>query len=230
MGIGILGRKLGMTQIFDEKGTRVPVTVIEAGPCKVLQIKTVESDGYQAVQLGFGERKAKNTSLPLIGHFDKAGSTPKRFVREFRAEGPIQLKVGDDVKVSVLEGVKWVDVIGTSKGKGFQGGVRRWHFHGLRASHGCSKRHRAPGSLGRACSISKGVPKGKHMAGHMGDRRVTVQGLAVVRVDPEKNLLLVKGAVPGANGGFLVIRRGLRCVREAARGKHVVEAGEKKKS
>ncbi|MCX7804781.1 MAG: 50S ribosomal protein L3 [Planctomycetota bacterium] len=223
--VGILGRKLGMTQIFDEKGTRVPVTVIEAGPCRVLQVKTIEKDGYLAVQLGFDEKKAKNTTLPLIGHFHKAGTTPKRFVRELRCDEPPQVKVGDEVKVTVLEGTRWVDVTGISKGKGFQGGVKRWHFHGLGASHGCSKRHRAPGSLGRACSISKGVPKGKRMAGHMGDRQVTVQGLAVVRIDPERNLLLIRGAVPGANGGFLVIRKGLRDYREAAKAARKAAAG-----
>lgn len=222
---GILGRKLGMTQIFDEKGTRVPVTVIEAGPCKVLQVKTSETDGYLAVQLGFGEKKAKNTSLPMIGHFHKAGTAPKRFVREIRCDEPPQLKVGDEVKVTVLEGARWVDVIGISKGKGFQGGMKRWHFHGLGASHGCSKRHRAPGSLGRTYSISKGVPKGKHMAGHMGARRVTVQGLAVVKIDPDKNLILVKGAVPGANGGLLVVKKGLRDYREAAKAAKKAKAG-----
>ena len=204
---GILGRKLGMTQVFTEKGNRVPVTVIQAGPCKVLQVKTNETDGYCALQLGFGETKEKNTSKPMVGHFDKASSTPKRFVREIRLGVAPEDKLGDEVKVGIFEKVKYVDVIGTSKGKGFAGVMKRHGFHGLPASHGCSKRHRAPGGLGRAYSISKGVPKGKRMAGHMGDDRVTMKSLQLVRVDSENNLLLIKGAVPGSNGSFVIVHR-----------------------
>jgi len=206
---GILGRKLGMTQVWNESGTRVPVTVIEAGPCKVLQVKTTETDGYFALQLGFGEAKEKNTSMPLLGHFEKSGSTPKHLVREIRLAAKPEDKVGDEVTVKVLESVKYVDVTGTSKGKGFAGVMKRYHFKGSRASHGCSKRHRAPGALGRTYSISKGVPKGKRMAGHMGAERVTIQALQVVKVDPENNLLLVKGAVPGANGCYVIVNKAI---------------------
>lgn len=207
---GILGRKVGMTQVWNEKGERVPVTVIEAGPCKVLQVKTAESDGYFALQLGFCEAKAKNTSRPLLGHFEQAKSTPKRFVREIRLAAPPEDQRGGEVTVKVFEGIKYVDVTGISKGKGFAGVMKRHHFSGMGASHGTSKRHRSPGGLGRSCSTNKGVPKGKRMAGHMGSDRVTVQALQVVRVDPEHNLLLIKGAVPGANGSFVIVNKALR--------------------
>ena len=206
----ILGRKVGMTQIFDEKGNRLGVTVIEAGPCKVLQVKTAESDEYFALQLGFGDKREKNTSLPLLGHFEKAESGPKRFVREVRLLSAPENKLGDEVTVGILDGVKKVDVLGISKGKGFQGVMKRWNFKGLRQSHGTSKRHRSPGGLGRHMSINKGVPKGKKMAGHMGDEQVTVHGLKVVKVDPENNLVLVKGPVPGANGSFVIVRRSIQ--------------------
>lgn len=206
----ILGRKVGMTQVFDDKGARIGVTVIEAGPCKVLQVKTTERDGYHALQLGFADKREKNTSMPLLGHFGKAGSTPKRFVREVRLPAAPEDKAGEDVTVGIFEGVSKVDVTGISKGKGFMGVVTRWHFHGLRASHGCSKRHRAPGGLGRHMSINKGVPKGKKMAGHMGQDQVTIQGLRIVKIDPENNILLVQGAVPGANGDFVVVRRSIQ--------------------
>lgn len=206
----ILGRKVGMTQIFDEKGTRVGVTVIEAGPCKVLQVKTEESDGYNALQLGFDEKKEKNTKKPLLGHFDKAGTTPKRFVKEVRtAEAPEQ-QVGDDVTLEIFDGVQKVDVVGTSKGKGFAGTIKRWNFHRQPASHGNSKNHRTPGGLGRQMSVNKGVPKGKKMSGHLGTERITVQGLKLVKADPEHSLLLVRGSVPGANGSYLVIRKSIQ--------------------
>ncbi|MGD0094830.1 MAG: 50S ribosomal protein L3 [Planctomycetota bacterium] len=207
---GILGRKLGMTQVWSPAGLRVPVTVIQAGPCKVLQVKTPETDGYFALQLGFAEAKEKNTSNPLLGHFAKANSTPKRLVREIRLAAQPEDKVGDEVTVKVLENVRFVDVTGTSKGKGFAGVVKRHGFHGMGASHGTSKRHRSPGGLGRAYSIAKGVPKGKRMAGHMGAERVTIQSLELFKVDAENNLLLVKGAVPGANGSFVIVNKGLR--------------------
>lgn len=206
---GILGRKAGMTQIFNEQGVRVPVTVIEAGPCKVLQVKTDKTDGYFALQLGFGDAKEKNTSKPLVGHFDKAGSNCKHFVREIRLNAAPEDKQGDEVKVNIFENIKYVDVVGTSKGKGYAGVMKRHNFHGSPASHGCSKRHRSPGGLGRQYSINKGVPKGKRMAGHMGSERVTVQALQVVKVDAENNILLVKGAVPGAAGSFVVVQKAI---------------------
>src|SRR5437868_12770139 len=204
---GILGRKIGMTQVFTEKGERLPVTVIEAGPCKVLQVKTVESDGYNAIQLGFANAKEKNTSRAVVGHCDKAGSEPKRLIREIRLNGAAEDKLGDEVNVTIFEKTQYVDVTGTSKGKGFQGVMKRHNFHGLPASHGCSKRHRAPGGLGRQNSINKGVPRGKKMAGHMGNERVTVQALQVVRVDLANHILLVKGAVPGANGSYVLVHK-----------------------
>jgi large subunit ribosomal protein L3 len=207
----ILGRKIGMTQYFDATtGERVGVTVIEAGPCKVLQVKTEERDRYHALQLGFGARREKSTPLPELGHFEKAGCTPRAFVREIRLDGPATHKPGDEITVEILNDVRKVDVSGLSKGKGYQGVMKRWNFRGLKASHGCSKRHRAPGALGRHQSISKGVNKGKKMAGHLGNEPATVQGLKVVKVDAQNHLLLVKGPVPGANGGFLVVRRALK--------------------
>ncbi len=202
---GILGRKIGMTQVFTEKGVRIPVTVIEAGPCKVLQVKNTASDGYNAIQLGFADGKEKNTPKPVVGHCEKAGSGPKRFIREIRLNAEPVDKLGDEINVTIFEKTKFVDVTGTSKGKGFQGVMKRHNFHGMPASHGCSKRHRAPGGLGRQNSINKGVPKGKKMAGHMGSERVTIQALQVVRVDLENNILLVKGAVPGANGSYVMV-------------------------
>jgi large subunit ribosomal protein L3 len=207
---GLLGRKVGMTQVFDPKGNRIGVTVIEAGPCKVLQVKNAESDGYCALQLGFADKREKNTSKPLVGHFAKANSPCKRFVREIRLDAPPADKVGDDVTVQIFEGVQKVDVQGLTKGKGFTGVMKRWNFKGFGASHGTSKRHRSPGSLGRHMSISKGVPKGKRMAGHLGQERVTIQGLRLVKIDPENHLLLVRGAVPGANGDFVIVRRSIQ--------------------
>ncbi len=203
---GILGRKLGMTQVFrDDK--RVPVTVIRAGPCAVLQVKTVQTDGYNAVQLGFDDKKQKRTPRPMLGHFAKADSAPKRFVREFRCETAPAVVSGDTVVASVLEGATLVDVRGVSKGKGWAGVIKRWHFSRGRMSHGNSRSHRRAGSIGRTYGTSKGVPKGKKMAGRMGNARVTTIGLEVVEIDAQRGLLLIKGAVPGPNGGYLVIRR-----------------------
>lgn len=207
---GILGRKIGMTQVFSPKGERIPVTVIEAGPCKVLQVKTKKSDGYDAIQLGFCDAKEKNTPKPVVGHCEKAGSAPKRMIREIRLAADAVDKLGDEIKVNIFENIKFVDVTGINKGKGFAGVMKRHHFHGMPASHGCSKRHRSPGGLGRQNSINKGVPKGKKMAGHLGAVRVTIQGLQVVRVDAENNILLVKGAVPGPNGGFVQVNKAIR--------------------
>jgi len=200
----ILGRKLGMTQIFDGAGKVVPVTVIEAGPCCVLQVKTVENDGYAALQVALSDKKEKHTTKPLMGVFKKAGVTPKRFIREIPTDGE-EHKPGDVITVEVLKDVNHVDVVGVSKGKGFAGVVKRWHFHGQPATHGAMG-HRVPGSIGSSAFPSR-VLKGLKMGGHMGAERVMQKGLEVVKVDPEKNLLLVRGAVPGANGGLLIVRK-----------------------
>ncbi len=206
---GILGKKLGMTQVFLEDGSRVPVTVIQAGPCTVLQVKSSDCDGYSAVQLGFDDTTPERTSLPQLGHFKRAGSQPKKFVREFRdAEGDFE--IGSEVTVDCLEGVGKVDVTGISKGKGFAGAMKRHNFHGQRASHGANKVHRHMGGIGRVYSTSKGVPKGKKMPGHMGSERVTSVALPVVRIDAENNILLVKGSVPGANGSYVVVKQSKR--------------------
>jgi len=208
----ILGKKLGMTQIFDDEGRRVPVTIIHAGPCRVLQVRTPKRDGYSAVQLGFDEKREKLTTKPMLGHFARTGAPPQRFIREIRlpeGEAP-GVEEGDEIRVGVLDEVQLVDVQGRSKGKGFAGGMKRWNFGGGRASHGASKSHRTLGSIGRTYSTSKGVPKGKKMPGHLGDETVSVLALRLVRVDPERNLLLIMGAVPGPNGGYLVIRRSKR--------------------
>ncbi len=206
---GLLGKKLGMTQIFRDDA-RVSVTVIQAGPCVVLQVKTVETDGYNAVQLGFDEKKPKRTTRPLMGHFAKAGTTPKRFVREFRAGGAVPLLIGETLGVSILEGTELVDVQGISKGKGTAGVMKLHNFGGGRASHGNSKSHRKAGALGRHYSVHKGVPKNHPMAGHMGSETVTARGLRLVEIDAERNLLLVKGPVPGANGSYVVVRRSVK--------------------
>ncbi len=203
---GILGKKLGMTQVF-RGDVRIPVTVIQAGPCTVLQVKTVETDGYNAVQLGFEEKKQKRTTRPLLGHFAKCGASPKRFIREFRADAAARVEPGDTVGAAVLEGAVLIDVQGVSKGKGWAGTIKRWNFSRGRMSHGASKSHRQSGSIGRTYGTAKGVPKNKKMAGHMGNEKVTTVGLKVVEIDAERGILLVKGAVPGANGGYLVIKR-----------------------
>ena len=213
---GILGRKIGMTQIFDEKGNRYGVTVIEAGPCTVLQVKTTETDGYNALQVGFGTKKEKNTALPQLGVFKKVGSDPKRYIKELRQYGEAATeKAGEEIKVTIFETIKKVDVTGLTKGKGYAGVMKRWNFKGFGASHGCSKRHRAPGALGRHMSINKGVPKGKKMTGHLGQERVTIQGLKVIKIIADHNLLLVEGAVPGANGDFVVVNRSIQEVVRA---------------
>lgn len=202
---GLLGKKVGMTQVFTEGGAVVPVTVIEAGPCHVMQVKSPETDGYHAVQLGFEDRKRKNATKPECGHAREAKTEPKRFVREIRSSEPVEVERGQVVTVAVFDGVGRVTVTGTSKGKGFQGVIRRHGFHGLGASHGVSKVHRSPGSIGQASDPSR-VFKGVRMPGQMGHVRRTVQNLEVVRVDAERNLLLVKGAVPGHNGSYLVVK------------------------
>ena len=206
----LLGKKVGMTRVYDEKGAVVPVTVVQAGPCAVTQVKTVETDGYHAVQLGFGETKAKFSTFPLIGHAAKAGVGPRRHFREIRLKDATDRKAGDVVNVGVFEGVQFVDVIGTSKGKGTAGVMKRHHFGGQPASHGTERKHRSPGSLASRATWrgQSGKPKkGVRMAGHMGMDRVTTQNHSLVRIDPEKNLLLIKGALPGPNGALLFIRK-----------------------
>jgi large subunit ribosomal protein L3 len=203
---GLIGKKLGMTQLFQENGAVIPVTVIEVGPCVVVQRKTVEKDGYEAVQLGLVDAKAaKKANKPQRGHHEKAGVPPTRLLKEFKLAGGSELKPGDAVAVDIFEGVGKVDIIGTSKGKGFQGVIKRHGFHGGRATHG-SMFHRAPGSIGQSATPSK-VMRGMKGPGQMGSRRISVKNLKVVRVDAEKNLLLVRGAVPGARGTTLFVHR-----------------------
>ena len=204
MAIGLVGRKCGMTRVFAEGGESVPVTVIEVTPNRVSQIKTVETDGYNGVQVTVGERRATRVTRPMAGHFAKAGVEAGRGVWEFRAE-PGELELGAEISVSIFEEGQKIDVVGTSKGKGFQGAIKRWNFSAQDATHGNSLSHRAPGSIGQNQSPGRVFP-GKKMAGQMGAERVTVQNLEVVRVDAEKNLLLVKGAVPGATGSDIIIR------------------------
>jgi large subunit ribosomal protein L3 len=201
---GIIGKKVGMTSIFDESGKNIPCTVIEAGPCVVTQVKTEDTDGYAAIQLAYGEAKEKNTSAPLKGHFQKAGTAPKRKLVEFKTFED-QKSLGDTVAVDIFEIGDFVDVVGTSKGKGFQGVVKRHGFGGVgMQTHGQHNRLRAPGSLG-ASSWPSRVFKGMRMAGQMGNVRVKVQNLEVVKVYPEHNLLVVKGSVPGAKGSFVIV-------------------------
>lgn len=204
---GIIGKKVGMTQIFAPDGTVTPVTVIKAGPCVVVQLKTVSSDGYEAVQLGLVEEKSlKNVNKPMKGHFAKAGLPPTRILREFRLDnGSIEVSVGDKVLVDQFSEDDVVDVIGTSKGRGFAGFIKRHGFHGGRASHG-SMFHRAPGSIGASAYPSR-VIKGTRMAGHMGVERKTIKNLKVVKVNTDENLLLVKGAIPGPNGAYVLIKK-----------------------
>ena len=222
----IIGKKIGMTQIFDEKGNVIPVTVVEAGPCVVAQIKTVENDGYEAIQLGFGDVKLKiqngtgkgmrvrsdkfkdqpvNITMPLLGHFKKADVAPKRTLREFRVADISAYSVGDIVKADAFAEGDKIDVTGKSKGKGYAGVIKRWNFQRLKETHGSGPVARHGGSMG-ACSTPSRVWKGKKMAGHLGAERVTVQNLQVVKIDAENNLIAIKGAVPGPNGGTVTIR------------------------
>ena len=201
---GIIGKKLGMTQLFDQNGNVVPVTVIEAGPCLVTFKKTAENDGYEAVQLGFGEIKASKVNKPMKGHFDKNDVAPKRFLKEFRLDDTSTLNVGDVVKADVFAEGDAVDVTGTSKGKGYAGVIKRHGFQRLKMSHGSGPVARHGGSLG-ACSTPSRVYKGRKMAGHMGAVRSTIQNLTVVKVDAENNILAIKGAVPGPKGGIVTI-------------------------
>ncbi|WP_270428122.1 50S ribosomal protein L3 [Fusobacterium mortiferum] len=201
---GILAKKIGMTQIFED-GKFIPVTVVEAGPNFVLQKKTVENDGYIALQLGFDEKKEKNTTKPVMGIFKKAGVNPQRFVKELRVDSVEGYELGQEIKVDVLAGVEFVDITGTSKGKGTSGVMKRHGFGGNRASHGVSRNHRLGGSIGMSTWPGK-VLKGKRMAGQYGNETVTVQNLKVVKVDAENNLLLIKGAVPGSKNSYIVVK------------------------
>ena len=206
---GMMGKKLGMTQIFTADGRRVPVTIIEAGPCVVLQKKTVATDGYDAVQVGFGEKAAHRVSKPQLGHFKKAGKGAFATLREFSADNVDEFNVGDEITCGTLFKIgDIVDVTGTSKGKGFQGVIKRWNFAGGRMSHG-SHFHRAPGSIGCSAWPSR-VFKGKKMAGQMGNERSTIQNLAIVDVRPDENLIYIKGAIPGPRNGVVMIRRGTK--------------------
>ena len=199
----IIGKKLGMTQLFDANGNVVPVTVIEAGPCVVAQKKTIENDGYEAVQIGYGDLKASKVNKPMKGHFAKGDVAPKKVLREFRFEDTSAVNVGDIIKADVFAEGDAVDVRGTSKGKGYAGVIKRWNFSRLKESHGTGPVHRHGGSLGVIDPAR--VFKGKKMAGHLGNERVTVQNLSVVKVDAEKNIIAVKGAVPGPKGGIVVL-------------------------
>ncbi|HIT58207.1 MAG TPA: 50S ribosomal protein L3 [Candidatus Faeciplasma pullistercoris] len=201
---GIIGKKIGMTQIFDETGKVIPVSVIEAGPCVVVQKKTAENDGYEAVQLGFGDATAKSLKKPLAGHFKKADVALKKTLKEFRLEDISGLNVGDIIKADLFAAGDIVDVCGTSKGKGFAGTIKRWNNHRLKETHGTGPVHRHAGSMG-ACSTPSRIFKGKGMPGHLGAERVTIQNLEVVKVDAENNLIAVKGAIPGPKNGIVTI-------------------------
>jgi large subunit ribosomal protein L3 len=206
---GILGTKLGMTQVFDETGQVVPVTVVQAGPCVVTAVRTPDTDGYSAVQIGFGEINPRKVTKPVAGLFEKAGVTPRRYVAEIRTEGASEYTLGQELTAELFAAGQRVDVTGKSKGKGFAGVMKRHHFKGLSASHGTQRKHRSPGSIG-ACATPSRVFKGVRMAGRMGAERTTVQSLTVHAVDGDKNLLLIKGAVPGPRGGLVVVRSAAR--------------------
>ena len=204
---GIIGKKIGMTSLFNEEGKNIPCTVIQAGPCAILQVRTLEVDGYSAVQLGFDDKSEKNVGKALAGHFKKAGSTPKAKLVEFRNAFEHEVKIGDTVEVNMFAEGEYVDVTGTSKGKGFQGVVKRHGFGGvMQATHGQHNRLRAPGSIGAGSDPSR-VFKGMRMAGRMGGDQVTVQNLQVLKVDEEQNLLVVKGAIPGAKNSYVIIKK-----------------------
>jgi large subunit ribosomal protein L3 len=209
---GLLGTKLGMTQIFDQNARVVPVTVIQAGPCTVTQVKSPERDGYAAVQLAYGEVKPKAVTKPRAGHFAKAGAEPRRHLVELRTTDAGDYTLGQELKADVFAPGDRLDVVGVSKGKGFAGVMKRHGFKGLGASHGTERKHRSPGSVG-ACATPARIFKGMRMAGHMGHQRVTVLNLEVVKVDPDRNLLLVKGAVPGPKRGLVMLRSSVKAVQ-----------------
>jgi len=207
----LLGKKVGMSQVYDESGHLLPVTVIEAGPCVVLQVKTIETDGYNAIQLGYEDMKASRQKKPAVGHSSKANTATKKFVREMRLadDSKIEYKPGDSVTVSIFDGSKTVDVIGTSKGKGYAGVMKRHHFGGFPASHGTERKHRALGSIASFATDrghSGKLKKGKRMAGRMGGQRVKAKNHKLVSIDQENNLLVVKGSVPGCNGGYVIVQ------------------------
>lgn len=205
---GIIAKKIGMTQIFAENGVLIPVTVLEAGPCVVTQVKTMENDGYEAVQVGFGDIKESKVNNPMKGHFTKANVAPTKLLKEFKFENSSEYSIGSEIKADIFEAGDKIDVSGVSKGKGFQGAIKRHNQHRGPMAHG-SKYHRGVGSLSSATTPGK-VKKGKKMPGHMGAENVTIQNLEVVRIDAEKNLLLVKGAVPGNKGSILVIKESVK--------------------
>jgi large subunit ribosomal protein L3 len=208
----ILGRKVGMTRVYDTNGTMIPVTVVQAGPCVITQVKSEDGkDGYNAVQLGFEDIKDRRSTKPIVGHCKKTGQTStKRFFREIRLAGKPAVAAGSTVDVSAFEIIKYVDVVGTSKGKGFQGVMKRWNFGGQPGSHGTERKHRSPGSIGGGQGTrghGRAIKKGKKMAGHLGDERVTTRNLPLVSIDKDKNLLLIQGTIPGANGGLVFVRQ-----------------------
>lgn len=222
MAITILGKKIGMTRVYTAAGVSTPVTVIQAGPCVVTQLRTPEKDGYAAVQIGYGEIAPKNSTIPLIVHDFKAGTSPKRYHREFRIDAKDMgtYTLGQTLTVKDLEGKMFVDVSGRSKGKGFAGVMKRHHFKGMPASHGTERKHRAPGSIGGLCSnrgFGGGLKKGKRMPGHMGDERVTTRSIDIVQIDAARNLILVKGTVPGGKNGLVEIRPSVRLYKGKAK-------------
>lgn len=200
---GLIGKKIGMTQLFDENGKVIPVTVVEAGPCTVVQKKTIENDGYEAIQVGFGDVKVQRVNKPMAGHFKKADVAPKKVLKEFRLENTADVNVGDILKADIFAVGDRVDVVGTSKGKGTAGVIKRWNFSRLKESHGTGPVHRHGGSLGVIDPAR--IFKGKKMAGHLGTEKVTVQNLDIVKVDVENNLIAIKGAIPGPKNGIVVI-------------------------
>jgi large subunit ribosomal protein L3 len=206
---GVLGEKLGMTQVFDDEGRMVPVTVVQAGPCVVTKVRTAESDGYQAVQLGYGQIDPRKVNKPRTGHFEKAGVTPRRYIVELRTDDASEYNLGQEITVEVFEAGAKIDVTGTSKGKGTAGVMKRHGFKGLGASHGTQRKHRSPGSIG-GCATPGRVFKGMRMAGRHGNARTTVQNLTVHAIDAEKGLLLIKGAIPGPNGGMVLVRTSVK--------------------
>jgi large subunit ribosomal protein L3 len=218
----LLGKKIGMTRVYDEKGTVVPVTIVQCGSCNVTQVKTPDSDGYFAVQIGGGEIKPKFSNFPLIGHCAKSGVGPRKHFREIRMKTGTEIAVGAEVKVASFEGVQYVDVVGVSKGKGFAGVMKRHHFGGQPATHGTERKHRSPGSIASRATWRGqcGKPKkGVRMGGHMGMDQVTTRNHPLVKIDSENNLLLIKGALPGPNGGLLFVRKSLTAKVKVAEAK-----------
>jgi large subunit ribosomal protein L3 len=229
----LLGRKVGMTRVYDDKGTIIPVTVVQAGPCIVTQVKTADGkDGYNAIQLGFEDIKERRSTKPLVGHCQKTGqTTPKRFFREVRLTAKPTVAAGSTLDVGQFESILYVDVVGVSKGKGFAGVMKRWNFGGQCGSHGTERKHRSPGGIGGGQGTrghGRAIRLGKKMAGHLGMEQVTARNLAVVGVDKEKHLILVKGTVPGANGGLVFVRQAKTIVNNI-RGQEPVKAVEEKK-